>query len=305
MTTRRPKSALALFTAAIAALAGAALAQDSPEGRTNQVQQEIRSGAAVDLQKQQDLGLVTVNGGCSGTLLNRFWVLTAEHCVAVPPNVVGGPLLSPNQVTVGAKWTTRTATATRLVSFYTPTDNRDIALIFLGAGDLGSAWLQPLYGDTVEPETIITQYGQGFSTFATGTWPTSTPATGLGTYLSAQFSPSNVSNAGYTLVMNPTKQIGHGGDSGGPSWVTAPNNIGLGIAGVQSTCQWSGYVGPPIPPAVFSWQWVTNISSCYYPSIEPIRDRMVEIIQEGRFPCREVSAGCGVAELSGELLLLR
>src|ERR1700738_1503208 len=112
MTTKCLTSALAFLTVAMAAIAGTALAQDPPEERTGQVQQDIRLGVTVDLQRQQDLGLVTVNGGCSGTLLNRFWVLTAEHCVAIPPNLVGGPLLSPNQVTIGAAWTRRTATAT-------------------------------------------------------------------------------------------------------------------------------------------------------------------------------------------------
>jgi hypothetical protein len=49
---------------------------DTPEGRVCQKQQPLVNGTlVVDIQTQKDLGLVTVGGGCSGTLLNRSWVL--------------------------------------------------------------------------------------------------------------------------------------------------------------------------------------------------------------------------------------
>jgi hypothetical protein len=80
--------------------------QDTPEGRICKVQQPITAGTAVDAQLQRRLGLVTVNGGCSGTLLRRFWVLTARHCVTTN-GTVGGPLAPASSVLVTAEWSPR------------------------------------------------------------------------------------------------------------------------------------------------------------------------------------------------------
>src|SRR5262245_6114133 len=77
--------------------------EDTPEGRICRVQQPIVGGNAVDVHLQRELGLVTVNGGCSGTLLNQFWVLTARHCVTTTGQV-DHPLLPPNQISVTAAW---------------------------------------------------------------------------------------------------------------------------------------------------------------------------------------------------------
>ena len=85
-------SARTLFTiVGVACWSVAAQAQtvcsDPPEGRICHLQQRIIAGALVSVQTQQDLGLVTVGGGCSGTLVNRFWVLTADHCVTLTGRV--------------------------------------------------------------------------------------------------------------------------------------------------------------------------------------------------------------------------
>src|SRR5215216_672789 len=49
--------------------------RDTPEGRVCTHQQRIVGAAqVVSQQTQQDLGLIALPG-CSGTLVNRFWVL--------------------------------------------------------------------------------------------------------------------------------------------------------------------------------------------------------------------------------------
>src|SRR5689334_12834406 len=72
---------------------------DTPEGRICKVPQVIEVGAMITNNFQKDMGLVTVNGGCSGTLLNRSWILTARHCVTSNAKI-DGPLPAPNTVNI-------------------------------------------------------------------------------------------------------------------------------------------------------------------------------------------------------------
>lgn len=257
---------------------------ETPEGRICQVRQEINAGATTSVSLQQQLGLVTISTGCSGTLLNRWWVLTARHCVQVNSQAGSLSALRPvNQVSVTATWAPgRTGVPSRFVELG-GTNRRDIILIYLESADLGDVNWQPLYvfpgtavfpprqwvGRPLQTTDIVTQYGQGLSTFATGGTGGAPVVlgTGGGTYRSAQFSPSNISDNFYDLAMNTTNQVGHGGDSGGPTVVTV-GGIAVGIAGVQSTCAATGYApGAPLNP---SWQWATGISLCSYVSVQPI-----------------------------------
>jgi hypothetical protein len=267
LTRLRPGRSLvrvgAVVLIALGAFALNAHAQDctqTPEGRICKVPQAISAGAMIANDFQKEMGLVTITTGCSGTLLNRSWILTARHCVT--GGVFGAPLPDPKSITVTAKWSPVTGVVD---GFYElngdnrsgTTRGRDILLMHLGT-DFGPVNSQRIYTTTVrngssvllsgrltESDTV-TQYGQGFAHFAVAK-PAPSPATLIGDYRTAQFTPSDIKEGYYDFKMNSQNQIGHGGDSGGPSVVTV-NGVGVGIAGVQSTCHATGYVpSAPIP----------------------------------------------------------
>jgi hypothetical protein len=190
----------------------------------------------------------------------------------------------------------------------------DIVLVYLGAADLGVVDAQRIYtialdqgggsmilSGRLRTTDTVTQYGSGFSTFAAGIFgtPSAIPSGGFGIYRSAQFTPSQISATGYNLAMNTSNQVGHGGDSGGPTVVTV-NGAGVGIAGVQSTCTPTGYVTNA--PAV--WAWATGISACQYVSTEPFISEIIRAIKETPPGCTARAVGCGVIEAS-RLMILR
>jgi hypothetical protein len=253
----------------------------------------ITLGTVVDADQQRRLGLVAVND-CSGTLLNRYWVVTARHCVT-SNGQIDGPLLAPNKVKVSAAWAPgQIVVASRIRDFAVNVASRgsaDIVLFYLGSANLGEVNSQPVFaverstpdgsavviGRLATTDTVI-QYGRGFSTFATGNYegdPPAVAASGAGVYRSAVLTPSSIAATGYILAMS-RGQVGHGGDSGGPT-VAVILGASAGIAGVQSGCRATGYVGNA---PTRDWKWATGISHCEYVSTEQFLTEIRDAISE-------------------------
>jgi hypothetical protein len=234
------------------------------------VQQPIVAGTLVDNATQRARGLVTVAGGCSGTLINQYWVLTADHCVTTDGRV-NGPSAALGNVRISAAWSGTVATPTRLVRNWGGS-GRDVALVFLGNGDFGAMPIQLLNFSGLDPGMSVVKFGRGISAYASA-GPPPVAATADGRYRTANFTVASVGNPTYTLNANSAGQVGNGGDSGGPDWVVAGNGSLLNIAGVQSTCVATGYVaGQPR-----NWNWATGVSSCNSASIWDIYHEIVEI----------------------------
>jgi len=249
--------------------------RDTPDGRICTLRQPLISGTLIDTATQRQFGLITVTsplGSCSGTLLNRHWVLTAAHCVTNDGRR-GGTQLPASRLLVSAGWSPRAVRPTQIVNYFS-SHRLDVALLALAAGDLGPADVQLLRVQQVERTQEVIQYGRGISGYAQA-GPPRVPAVADGRYRSARFRVERASDRAIGVEVNVNGQIGAGGDSGGPIHLTGQGGVSLGIAGVTSGCN-----GTFLPGARDGdWTWVTEITDCEFAPLYLIRDDIVRRIQ--------------------------
>ena len=236
------------------------------EDHLGKSQGPLVSTTVVTAAQQESLGLLGMRsnlGGCSATLLNNSWVVSASHCLNATD------MRNPGGVTLTATWATaQNGTPDYIYRFWgvdTQGSTYDISLLHLNApvriNGSTTGYVRDLSEYSLnDMNTVnVAVYGRGINVLAANTPAGPKPTSTDGLFRSAVFTVNRIEPTLYWYPKTAANETVGSGDSGGPSFEMS-HGIPR-IAGVHALCHTTCLKGQSCP-ASNPWMWVSDITEC-------------------------------------------